>query len=151
MNAMKKLSFYFALFLLPISIFCQNVNVPTLEYVQLIQDRNTIFTITLNYDSENSIVFQIADKSSNEIDSLKPFVLDQLRNLPTYKQNLVIIELILDKKFRLWDLELIQEELKRLGLRKIFYSSNSQNEMENEGEKKTGIIYSLPFRDEKRI
>ncbi len=141
----------FFLFLSSPLLFAQTLEVPLLEHVKTEEDLKLLIPIALSYDSSKQLTLTLGDIKTEEIDSLQSYLKTQLSKVSDFYAVRVAIELIADKSIQLADLELVQEELKRLGFLKILYVANSATYSSIPGIWSTGILYKMPSRDKKRI
>ena len=59
--------------------YAQTTEVPVLEKVKSYEKTSLFITVGLNYDASNQLIFNVGEHFSSEIDSLKPFLSNELR------------------------------------------------------------------------
>lgn len=106
--------------------------------------------VQLFYDVEDRLQLLLGRETHTSMDSLRTYLLEELRSMPVMLRFQAAAALAIPKYMKMKDVELVQEELKRLGQLKVFYlsqiSDGSVNDFGNHG-----IYYKLPERDEERI
>jgi len=133
------------------NIYSQNVEVPLLEKVNTVDDLHLFITISLGYDEDGEVIYGLGELETTEIDSIKPYIKKALKSKPDFYLNRATIEIVADKNISIYDFEMLQEEIKRLGFLKVFYVAKSENFSRISGIWSTGYFFKLPRRDKIRI
>lgn len=131
--------------------YSQRIEVPLLEEVKTEDDLHLFISIGLSYDEDQELVYKLDELETNRIDSIKPYIKRKLRSKPDFYVNTTAIEIIADKNISIYDFEMLQEEVKRLGFLKVFYVAESEIFSRIPNIWSTGYFFKLPSRDDDRI
>lgn len=127
------------------------INPPRLESLALEADRQMLIPLNLYYGSANSLTFGFGDSAYTDIDSLKPYLLSKLRDRDGFHRFQVAVAIVADSEVKMRDVALIQEELKRFRLLKVFFVGLPKEGTNFPPDWNRGRYYKLPPRDEENI
>jgi len=141
----------FAIFICLSISNAQDIEVPTLFHVETEEDMKLLVSIDVGLNENGQLAFGFDGKTTTEIDSIKPYIEREINARPQFYKNIVAIEIVADKEIPMYNFEVLQEELKRLGLLKVFYVAKTEIVSKIPGIWSTGYLFRLPSRDEERI
>ncbi|MEM1320451.1 MAG: hypothetical protein AAGG75_09345 [Bacteroidota bacterium] len=132
-------------------LLAQDIEVPMLPVVQTEENLLRLVPLGMYYDDDGKLTFQLGDRSSQELDDVTTYLFEAKSQLPDFYLIRSAVELIIDKELRLEDVEMVQEELKRLGCLMVFYAVNSGIRSRIKNIWSTGFYCKLPSTDQRRI
>ncbi|MFK8009106.1 MAG: hypothetical protein AB8H03_22285 [Saprospiraceae bacterium] len=126
----------------------QEIKLPDLQQVQVLQHLRNSIAIDLFYNKNGQLTFKVGNEISTEADSLKSMLLKPLSAFSnsTIDNGFIKIVLSADEAIKMYDVEVLFQELKRLDLRKIIFVATSKDDQKNDSWSKTGFMsYLLQF------
>lgn len=127
------------------------INPPRLESLAFEPDRQMLIPLNLFYGTASSLTFGFGDSAYTDIDSLKPYLLSKLRDRDGFHRFQVAVAIVADSEVKMRDVALIQEELKRFRLLKVFFVGLPKEGANFPPDWNRGRYYKLPPRDEENI
>ena len=124
---------------------------PELQEVQVFQHLRNSITIDLFYNENLQLTFKMGNEISTEVDSLKNMLLNSLGAFAnsTLDNGFVKVVLSANEGIKMYDVEVLFQELRRLDFRKIIFVATSKNEQKIDWWSKTGFMYYLSQFDNK--
>jgi len=128
-----------------------SIRLPELESLALEPDRQLLIPLSLFYGADRNLKFGFEDKYYSETDSLRSYLMEKLKPKNELYRMRVAVALLADQDVKMQDIELIQEELKRFKLLKVFFAGTPKGNSQNLQNWNWGFYYSLPSVDEENI
>jgi len=131
--------------------FSQEIKLPELQEVQLFQHLRNSISIDLFYNEKGQLIFKVGDEISEEADSLKSMFFKELLAFSnsTLDNGFIKVVLSADEAIKMYDVEVLFQELRRLDLRKIIFVAKSRKDQKIDWWSKTGFMSYLSQFDKK--
>ena len=133
--------------------FGQEIKLPELQRAQIFQYLRNSISIHLFYNENSQLAFKVGNEISTEVDSLKSMLLKPLASFSnsTLDNGFVKVELLADETIKMFDVEILFQELRRLDLRKVLFAARLKNKLKVNPTTRMGFMHFIPQFNKKEI
>lgn len=149
---MKHIVMLFWVVLIPLFSNGQIVRLPKLQEVEKFKNIPHSVALQVFFDDKKQITYQVGEESSTNLDALTQMLTKPLESFSTeiLKKKSIRVILSADESIPMSQMELLLQELVRLGLSKIIFNAEPEGQQLSNNEEINGIAYQhngLNYRD----